>query len=146
MMKFDELSLANHNEYDVFNLLHDLHQEVPLKEMKTRNKSFYPRVRIGRAWSTPNDKFMHRKNIILVGAGSGISPYLPLLEDAIRSDKGKGSLFDFESVRVIFVARDREQVSWISNYLFHLIESEWIIPQLQLYIFITLHKEVRSFP
>ena len=146
MMKFDELSLANHNEYDVFNLLHDLHQEVPLKEMKTRNKSFYPRVRIGRAWSTPNDTFMHRKNVILVGAGSGISPYLPLLEDAIRSDKGKGSLFEFESVRVIFVARDGEQVSWISNYLFHLIESEWIIPQLQLYIFITLHKEVRSFP
>lgn len=49
MMKYDELSLDSYNEYDVFNLLHDLHQEVPLKEMKDRNKSFYPRVRIGRA-------------------------------------------------------------------------------------------------
>lgn len=67
---------------------------------------------------------MHRKNIILVGAGSGISPYLPLLEDAIRSDKGKGNMFNFESVRIIFVARDGEQVSWISNYLFHIISSE----------------------
>ena len=89
---------------------------------------------------------MHRKNIILVGAGSGISPYLPLLEDAIRSDKGKGGLLDFESVRVIFVARDGEQVSWISNYLFHLICSDCVIPQFSLYVFITLNKELKTLP
>ena len=146
MLKFDELWFSDHNEYDVFNLLHDLHQEIPLKEMKDRNKVFYPKIRVGKACATPNDTFMHRKNIILVGAGSGISPYLPLLEEAIRSDKGKNSQFNFESVRVIFVARDGEQVSWISNYLFHLISADWVIPQFEFYVFITLQKELKTLP
>ena len=58
MMKYNELGLNEYNEYDVFNLLHDLHQEVPLKEMRERNKHFYPRVKIGKAWATSNDSFI----------------------------------------------------------------------------------------
>ena len=112
--------------------------------MKNRNKAFYPKIKIGRAWATPNDTFMNRKNIILIGAGSGISPYLPLLEEVIRFSQGKSSQFNFESARVIFVARDGEQISWISNYLFHLIKSDWSIPQVEFYVFITLHKELKS--
>jgi len=32
---------------------------------------------------------MERKNLILIGAGSGIAPFLPFLEEAMRMDKGK---------------------------------------------------------
>lgn len=124
MMKFGELAFKNFDNYDVFNLLHDLHQEIPLKDMQVRNYPFYPKVRIGRACATPNETFIDRKNVILIGAGSGISPYLPLLEEVIRNDKGKKNKFDFDTCRLIFIAREGEQISWISNYIFHVINSE----------------------
>ena len=146
MMKHDEFQFVKHNEYDVFNVLHDLYQEIPLTEMKERNKLFFPRVKISRAWWTPNDSFIDRKNIILVGGGSGISPYLSLLEESIRSVKGKENQFHFDSARVIFVARDGEQISWISNYLFHLIKTDISHPLLELYVYITLQTELKSIP
>jgi predicted ferric reductase len=124
MMKMDEFESEKYTKYDTFNLLHDLHQEIPLKDVIPRNKLFYPSVKISKACSTPNDTFMEKDNVILIGAGSGISPYLPLLEEVIREDKGKSNKFKFKSARLIFIAREGEQVSWISNYLFHIIESD----------------------
>lgn len=82
----------------------------------------------------------------MIGAGSGISPYLPLLEEVIRADKGKDNNFNFESAKLIFIAREGEQISWISNYLFHIIESEWMIPKLEFNIFITLDKNLKTLP
>lgn len=143
-MKMDELNFKEYENYDVFNTLNDLHQEVPMWEARNRNKLFYPKVRIGRACSTPNQTFMDRKDVILIGAGSGISPYLPLLEEAIRMDKGKSNKFDFDSVRLIFIAREGVQISWVSNYLFHVISSNCIMPKLELYIFITLNKNLKT--
>ena len=49
MMKFDELNLKDYDEYDVFNLLHDLYNEIPMKEMQKRNRLFFPKVNISRA-------------------------------------------------------------------------------------------------
>ena len=49
MMKMDEFETEQYSEYDVFNLLHDLHQEIPLKDMKIRNPLFYPSVKISKA-------------------------------------------------------------------------------------------------
>lgn len=144
MMKMGEINFDEYEQYDVFNTLHDLHQEIPLREVVTRNKMFYPKVKIGRACSTPNETFIERKNIILVGAGSGISPYLPLLEEVIRYDKGKSNAFEKETSRIIFIAREGEQISWVSNYLFHIISSQWILPSLELYIFITLNKDLKT--
>ena len=121
MMKFDELGFTAYEEYDVFNLLHDLHQEIPMSEKKLRNRIYYPKVNISTAMATPNEAFIDKKNIVLIGAGSGISPYLPLVEEAMRRDEGKKNNFNFESARIVFVAREGEQISWISNYLFHII-------------------------
>ena len=146
MMELYEFHFVKHNEYDVFNMLHDLYQEIPLYEMKSRNKKFFPRVKISRACATPNDTFIDKKNVILVGGGSGISPYLPLLEEAIRSAKGKDNNFHFESAKVIFLARDGEQISWISNYIFHLINAEISHPLLEVFVYITLQTELRSIP
>ncbi|CAI2376895.1 unnamed protein product [Moneuplotes crassus] len=146
MMKFDELNFMDYEEYDVFNLLHDLHQEIPLKEVNERNKIYYPKVNISWACATPNEAFIDQKNIILVGAGSGISPYLCLLEEVIRFDQGKNNKYDFETARLIFVAREGEQVSWISNYLFHIINSKCVMPSLEFYVFITIDKELETLP
>ena len=49
MMRFDEFRLDEHTEYDVFNVLHDLYQEMPIGEMHVRNKLFYPKVKISKA-------------------------------------------------------------------------------------------------
>lgn len=49
MMKHNEFQFVKHNEYDVFNMLHDLYQEIPLNEMSARNKLFFPKVKISRA-------------------------------------------------------------------------------------------------
>jgi hypothetical protein len=146
MMKKSEFKYKKYSDYDVFNLLHDLHQEIPLEEMGDRNKLFYPKVKISRACSTPNDTFIDRKNVIMIGAGSGISPYLPLLEEVIRDDTENKNKFHFESARLVFVAREGEQISWISNYLFHIINAPWIITKLEFNIFLTLDKNLKVLP
>jgi len=146
MMKMSDFEFEKYTEYDVFNLLHDLHQELPLREMKERNKLFYPQIKISKACSTPNDTFIDKKNIIMVGAGSGISPYLCLLEEVIRDDKGKKNDFNFESAKLIFVAREGEQISWISNYLFHILNSSCILTKLEFDIYITLEKNLQTLP
>ena len=146
LMMFNELKLDGFNEYDIFNMLHDLHQELPLEEAKARNCLFYPHIKISRACATPNDTFIGRKNIVLVGAGSGISPYLPLLEEVIRKDKGEKVKYDFESAKVIFVAREGEQISWVSNYLFHVLNSACISNHVEFNVFITLNKNDETLP
>ena len=142
----EEFTNDKYEEYEVFNLLWDLHQEIMFIDKKERNKVFYPQVKISRACSTPNDTFIDKKNVIMVGAGSGISPYLPLLEEVIRDDRGKKNEFDFNSARLVFVARAGEQISWISNYLFHIINSPWVIPKLEFNIFLTLEKDLKTIP
>ena len=144
MMKMSELNFTTYEQYDVFNILHDLHQEIQLKDVVTRNTLFYPKVRIGRACSTPNETFIERKDVILIGAGSGISPYLPLLEEVMRFDKGKSNALNYDTARLIFVAREGEQISWVSNYLFHIISINCVLPVLEFYIFITLNKEIKT--
>ena len=146
MMKMNELEFEKFDDYEVFNLLHDLHQELPFREMKERNKFFYPHIKISKACSTPNDTFIDKKNVVMVGAGSGISPYLCLLEEVIRDDKGMKNQFNFESARLIFVARAGEQISWISNYLFHIMKTPWMIPKLEFNIFLTLEKDLKTLP
>ena len=145
-MKFDEFQVGEYSEYDIFNVLHDLYQEIPLNEMQTRNKLFFPKVKISRAWATPNDTFISRKNVVMIGAGSGISPYLPLLEEVIKNDQGMASMLKFESVKLVFVAREGEQISWVSNFLFHVLSSKWVIPELEFSIYITLEKNLKTLP
>lgn len=146
MMKHKDFQFVRHNEYDVFNLLHDLYQEIPLHEMSARNRLFFPKVKISRACATPNDTFIKRKNVVMIGAGSGISPYLPLLEEVISNDEGNPNKFNFESARLIFVAREGEQISWVSNFLFHVMSSKCMIPSLEFNVFITLDKDVKTLP
>lgn len=89
---------------------------------------------------------MSKKDIVLVGAGSGIAPYLPILEEIIRFDRGKSHNYQFDSATLVFIAREGEQISWLSNYLFHLLSSDNIKTTLNIKIFITLKKDLETLP
>jgi ferredoxin-NADP reductase len=79
-------------------------------------------------------------NVILIGAGSGIAPFLSLLEEVMLQDKGENHSYKFESAYLIFVARSGEQVSWVSNYLSHMLNSDCMLPELKFQIYITMEK------
>ncbi len=89
---------------------------------------------------------MDQKNVVLIGAGSGIAPFLPLVEEIIRFDLGKTHHYNFNSATLIFIAREGEQVSWISNYLLHLLSTDFINSFLNIRIFITLKKNSENVP
>ena len=143
-IRYYDLGIKNYEEFDVFNMLHDIHQDIPIKLKKDRNKLFYPMIQISNPCPTPCETFMERENLIMIGAGSGIAPFLPFLEEAMRLDKGKENNYlaqnqnFWKSCFMIFVAREGEQISWVSNYLFHLLTTEWMIPQFEFYIYITM--------
>jgi len=83
---------------------------------------------------------------VLIGAGSGIAPFLPLVEEIIRFDLGKTHKYNFNSATLIFIAREGEQVSWISNYLLHLLSTDFINSFLNIRIYITLKKNSENVP
>ena len=141
----------NYEEFDLFNLLHDVHQSMPLKLKKEHNSKLYPKVIVSNACPTPTENWVDRENLLLIGAGSGIAPFLPILDEAIRAERGKdGNLFEQEkapkSVFLVFIAREGEQISWVSNYIFHLLSSECLIPQFDFYIYITMQKNCETLP
>mmetsp|Transcript_25253 Transcript_25253/g.29126 ORF Transcript_25253/g.29126 Transcript_25253/m.29126 type:complete len:118 (-) Transcript_25253:624-977(-) len=45
-MRYYDLNIRNYDEFEVFNVLHDIHQDIPIKLIKERNKLFYPKVKI----------------------------------------------------------------------------------------------------
>ena len=47
---------------------------------------------------------------------------------------------------MIFIAREGEQVSWISNYIFHLISSNFVNRFFNIRIYITLKKNSETVP
>jgi hypothetical protein len=83
-MKFNQLEIKGYNERGIFNLLHDIYQELPIKEASVVNKIYYPKMYVTLPISSPSCSFIDRKNVILVGAGSGIAPFLPLLEEIVK--------------------------------------------------------------
>lgn len=101
---------------------------------------------MSRPITSPSETFMDKKNIVLIGTGSGIAPYLPLLEEIIRFDKGKSNHYNFNSATLIFIAREGEQVSWISNYLYHFLSTDFINSYLNIKIYITLKKNAETVP
>ena len=96
--------------------------------------------------TSPCETFMDKKNVVLVGAGSGIAPFLPLVDEIIRFDLGKTHNYNFNSATLIFIAREGEQVSWISTYLFHLMSTDFINSFLNIRIYITLQKDLETVP
>ena len=64
----------------------------------------------------------------------------------IRFDTGKSNNYRFNSATMIFIAREGEQVSWISNYIFHLISSNFVNRFFNIRIYVTLKKNSETVP
>lgn len=156
MMRLEELGLSKYDQKDVFNLLHDIYAEIRVKDMMNLNKGmltksysyigYFLYANMSPPITSPSESFMDKRNIILIGAGSGIAPYLPMFEEIIRFDEGKSNKYNFNSATVVFIAREGEQVSWISNYLHHLLSSDFINSFLNIRIYITLKKNSETVP
>jgi len=145
-MRIDELNLTNYSSREVFNLLHDIYGELRVKDVMEVNKEFYLHANMSLPIYSPSQTFMDRSNVVLIGAGSGIAPYLPLLEEIIRFDIGKPHNYNFNSATLVFIAREGEQISWISNYLFHLLSSNFVNSFLNIRIYVTLKKNSETVP
>lgn len=90
-----------------------------------------------------------RKNLIFIGAGSGIAPFLAFLDDqqilvrgGCKSSGKTESEFipDFsryEKAHLIFISRDADQLSWLSPYLDQIMDNEEISMKFELHVFLT---------
>ncbi|CAI2381024.1 unnamed protein product [Moneuplotes crassus] len=145
MMRMDKLNIESYDEKDVFNILHSIYDEIKVKDMMNLNKDHFLYANISKPITSTCETFIG-KNVVLVGAGSGIAPFLPLVDEIIRFDLGKSHSYDFNSCTLIFIAREGEQVSWISNYLLHLISTDFINSFLNIQIYITLKKNSETVP
>ena len=137
-MGVQEFDKNKYSEKEIFNLLHDIYGEIRIKQMMDLNQHHYLHANMTLPITSPSESLMTKKNVILIGAGSGIAPYLPVLDEIMRFDQGKAHEYDFTNATLIFIAREGEQVSWISNYLFHLLSCDFINSFLHIRIFITL--------
>ena len=72
--------LGSHEEQDaIFKVLLDLDQESKVKEL---SKNHFPIIHLSRPITSAAETALYRKNIIMIGAGSGIAPYLSFIEDS----------------------------------------------------------------
>jgi len=76
ILKVHKVKAEGVNENDIFELLED----ISIKE-KLQLKNLYPWIHISRPITAPAETAVYHKNIILIGAGSGIAPYLSLIEE-----------------------------------------------------------------
>ncbi|CAI2380621.1 unnamed protein product [Moneuplotes crassus] len=145
MMRMSELDIDTYEEKDVFNVLHDIYDEIKVKEMMNINKRYFLYANISRPITSACEAY-DNKNVVLVGAGSGIAPFLPLVDEIIRFDQGKSHSYDFKSATLVFIAREGEQVSWISNYILHLLSTDIVTSFFNIKIYITLKRNSETVP
>lgn len=145
-MHVDELQLDRYDQKEVFNLLHDVYSEIRIKHMMDINHQHFLYANLSRPVTSASESLMSKKNVILVGAGSGIAPYLPLLEEIFKYDRGKTNQYKFKNATLVFIAREGEQVSWISNYVFHILSCDSMSAFLNIRIYITLEKNSETIP
>ena len=67
------------DQNDIFNVLLDLDSQLEVKE---RCKQVFPKIHISRPITSAAEAALYWKNFIMIGAGSGIAPYLSFIEDA----------------------------------------------------------------
>ena len=102
---------------------------------------------------------LHQENVILLGAGSGIAPFLGFLDQ--ESFFGGGGEIpswverpQFRYCQYVFVAREIEQLSWLSQYLSRFAKSvrrkreDWEAKRVRvgLHLYLTKKKGVEKSP
>ncbi len=112
----------------------------------------FPKIHISRGITAPAQLAAQRKNLVMVGAGSGIAPFLAFLdEEQIQIEHKKtGGQFqlptvaDYDKAHLVFISRDVDQFSWISPYLDRILDGDEIssLKKLKLHVYLTLRRKV----
>ncbi|CAI2386629.1 unnamed protein product [Moneuplotes crassus] len=118
-----------------------------------QNKKLYPRINVSRAVSAPAEMAARRKRIILIGAGSGIAPFLAFLDDQQIAAEGgrktvggdvsqiyKEEFRSTEKAHLILTSRDADQFSWLSPYIDRIMSSKKFSDKVHLHLYLTSTK------
>ena len=167
--------------YD-FLLKEDEIYKICMKDNKKKLPN-YPKIGIYGPISAPAVGAFNSKNVIFIGSGVGISPYLIFLDEYVnylkkgsrlRSEKKpiwsrdlyfnayKTSKFiselkisvsgvqnekleiffkEFEKISLYYIARDCDQLSWITYYVLKLIKYNYNPAKLDIKLFLTTSKD-----
>jgi predicted ferric reductase len=118
------------------------------------NKKAFPKIYVSRPISAPAEMAALRKNLILIGAGSGIAPFLAFLDDqqilvrgGCKAGKSKKENYrpdyaSYEKAHLIFISRDADQLSWLSPYLDQIMDNEDVSMKLELHVYLTCKKKI----
>jgi len=114
-----------------------------------RNTRLFPRIFISKAISAPTEMAVTKKRIILIGAGSGIAPFLSVLDDQqVAAEGGRmrnGNLAasyieefrDVEKIHLIFTSRESDTFSWLSPFIDRIMESDKFSTKIELHLHLT---------
>jgi hypothetical protein len=127
-------------------------------DLVENNKKVFPKIYVSRPISAPAEMAALRRNLIFVGAGSGIAPFLAFLDDQqilvrggcknLKSGKKeyKPDYSTYEKAHLIFISRDADQLSWLSPYLDQIMDNEEISMKFELHIYLTCKKKIDTLP
>lgn len=123
------------------------------EETIRESKNLYPKINVSRAISAPAEMAARRKRIILIGAGSGIAPFLAFLDDQqIAAEGGRktagGDLSktyqeeyrSTEKAHLILSSRDADQFSWLSPYIDRIMAERIFSDKVHLHLYLTSTK------
>lgn len=127
-------------------------------DLVENNKKLFPKIYVSRPISAPAEMAALRRNLIFIGAGSGIAPFLAFLDDQqILARGGCPSMKDraktyrpdystYEKAHLIFISRDADQLSWLSPYLDQIMDNEDISDKFELHVYLTCKKKIDTLP
>jgi hypothetical protein len=122
------------------------------EDVLKRNKVIFPKVFVSKSVSAPAEMAQRRKRIILIGAGSGIAPFLALLDDQQVAAEGgrkrdgelaKSYIEEYkhtDKAHLILTSRDADQFSWLSPYMDRILSEDAISDKIVLHLYLTSTK------
>lgn len=99
----------------IFNIM--LESEGKVRDSKV---SYFPDIHISWPVTSAAETAIYRKNVIMIGAGSGIAPYLSFIEDQsdlVQKICLRQEIWGFDFAHIILIVRSSDEISWISNYI-----------------------------
>lgn len=119
------------------------------EEIVKRNMAIFPKVFVSESVSAPAEMAARRRRLILVGAGSGIAPFLAFLDDQkVRAQGGRmrdgeiaasyrEEFASTEKAHLIFASRDASQFSWLSPYINKIMSNDQLFDKVVLHMHLT---------
>jgi hypothetical protein len=146
----DSIETMINTKYDkeFRNYLMQMNVEIT-EEVIKRNKVIFPKVYVSKPVSAPAEMAAKRRRIILIGAGSGIAPFLAFLDDQqVKAEGGRmkdGELAksykeeyrSTEKAHLILTSRDADQFSWLSPYLDRIMQKDSLSDKVELHLYLT---------